>query len=147
MKCDLYLWKETERMGLNNYNFMRNIINLYRFLVNNSYVYLGLFLDCLRHSWKQSFFCQNSNIFSSSEGKLMDSGTGSTMASVQKQSANQKHKTQTNVFYFTFKAILCYSQNLIFVFNHPILVNNISFPNKLFFFHQLKSCIMLFLII
>lgn len=43
--------------------------------------YLGLFLDCFRHSWKQFFSSHICMVFSSSEGKLMDSGTGSTMVS------------------------------------------------------------------
>lgn len=62
-------------------------------------IYLGLFLDCLRHSWKQSFFCHNCRIFSSSEGKLMDSGTGSTMASAKnrnqiRKSIHEKEETE-----------------------------------------------------
>ncbi len=58
-----------------------------------SWAYLGLFLDCLRHSWKQSFSFQNFRIFSSSEGKLIDSGTGSTMMSAKTENQNVTRQT------------------------------------------------------
>lgn len=57
---------------------------------SNTGIYLGLLLDCLRHSWKQFFSSHICMIFSSSEGKLMDSGTGSTMVSGTLHNTNVK---------------------------------------------------------
>lgn len=45
--------------------------------------YLGLFFDCFRHSLKQFRFFQSVNIFSSSFGKFMFSGTCWTILSQQ----------------------------------------------------------------
>lgn len=51
----------------------------------NAVSHFGLFLDCFRHSWKQSFSFQNWRTRSSSVGKWMDSATGSTMAPAAKK--------------------------------------------------------------
>lgn len=53
--------------------------------------HLGRFLLCFRHSWKQSFSCQNCRIRSSSVGKLMDSGTASTIL-ITSHHNTHKHK-------------------------------------------------------
>lgn len=73
--------------------------------VANICSYLGLFLDCFRHSWKQFFVSHICMIFSSSEGKLMDSGTGSTMVSAT-------HKFWINILSIDF---ICHI-TLIFLF-------------------------------
>lgn len=52
--------------------------------------YLGLFFDCFKHSWKQLRFFQSSNIFSSSFGKFMFSGTCWTILSQQLPSREKK---------------------------------------------------------
>lgn len=92
-----------------------------------SWAYLGLFLDCLRHSWKQSFSFQNFRILSSSEGKLIDSGTGSTMVSA-KHTENQNVTRQTCVARRQDNKSwrVCYKNRGINLFNYLIWGVNVN---------------------
>lgn len=99
------------------YKHLFQNIRIIHFAANTG-IYLGLLLDCLRHSWKQFFSSHICMIFSSSEGKLMDSGTGSTMVTGTLHNTNVKQNRSWMSNFTLYVLHIRRSNRKCFTFHH-----------------------------